>query len=82
MGSVPGQGAKITHALPSKNQNIKEKQYLTNSMKTLKMVHIKKKKIFENKKILKSLSKSGKVKKKHGVTFKLSSRGRHAGQQT
>ena len=46
------------------------------------MVHIKKKKIFKNKKILKSLSKSGKVKKKHGVTFKLSSRGRHAGKQT
>ena len=32
-------------ALSQKNQNIKQKQNVTNSIKTLKMVHIKKKKL-------------------------------------
>ena len=27
VGSIPGQGAKITHASQPKNQNIKQKQY-------------------------------------------------------
>ena len=44
-GSIPGQGVQIPHAsLPKKKRkkaNIK--QYLINSMKTFKMVHIKKK---------------------------------------
>ena len=38
-GSVPGWGAKIPHASwqkkPNKTQNIKQKQYCTNSMKTV-----------------------------------------------
>ena len=41
-GSIPGLGAKIPHALQPKNQNIKQSNFVTNSIKTLKMVHIKK----------------------------------------
>ena len=40
-GLIPGQGNKIPHALLPKNQDIKQKQYCTNSIKTLEMVHIK-----------------------------------------
>ena len=40
VGSIPGQGAKISHALWPKNQNIKQKHVVTNS-KTFKMVRIK-----------------------------------------
>ena len=43
VGSIPGQGAKIPHASWTKNQNIN--YIITNSIKTSKMVHIKKKKI-------------------------------------
>ena len=46
-GLIPGQGAKIPHAFQPKNQNIKKKKInniVTNSIKTLKMVHIKNKK--------------------------------------
>ena len=46
-GSIPGWGSKIPHAWQPKRQNIKQKQYCKkkkNSIKTLKMVHIKKKK--------------------------------------
>ena len=46
VGSISGQGVKIPHALGSKKPNIKQKQFVTNSIKTLKMVHIKKKKNF------------------------------------
>ena len=35
--SIPGWGAKILHALWLKNQNMKQKQYCTNSIKTLKV---------------------------------------------
>ena len=43
-GLIPGQGAKIPHALWPKNQNIKNRSNIVrNSIKTLKMVHIKKK---------------------------------------
>ena len=42
VGSIPGRGAKIPHASWPKNQNIKRKQFVTNSIKTLKIVHIKK----------------------------------------
>ena len=42
-GSIPGWGAKISHALGPKNQNIKQKQYCNKFNKDLKMVHIKKK---------------------------------------
>ena len=49
-GSILGQGAKIPHVLwqKKKNINIKQKQTnkqkVTNSIKPLKMVHIRKKK--------------------------------------
>ena len=41
VGSIPGQGAKIPHASWTKNQNINN--IITDSIKTFKMVHIKKK---------------------------------------
>ena len=37
-GSIPGRGAKIPRASPPKNRS----NIVTNSIKTLKMVHIKK----------------------------------------
>ena len=43
-GWIPGRGAKISHGLWPKNQNIKNKNrsnIVTNSVKTFKMVHIK-----------------------------------------
>ena len=43
MGSIPGGGAKIPHASWPKNKNMRQ-NIITNSTKTLKMVHIKKKK--------------------------------------
>ena len=43
-GLIPGQRAKISHALGPKNQNINRSNVVKNSTKTLKMVHIKKKK--------------------------------------
>ena len=39
--STPGQGAKMPHALQPKNQN--RNNIVTNSIKTLRIVHIKKK---------------------------------------
>ena len=48
-GSIPGQGVKVPHPLWPTNQNILKKKkktrnnIVTNSIKTLKMVHIKKK---------------------------------------
>ena len=42
-GSNPHQGTKIPHALWTKKQNIKQKQYCNKFNKDLKMVHIKKK---------------------------------------
>ena len=44
-GLIPGQGAKVPCAFQPKNQNIKKKKnnIVTNSINTLKMVHIKKK---------------------------------------
>ena len=39
-GSIPGLGAEIPHALGPKTQNMK--QAMSNSMKSLRMVHIKK----------------------------------------
>ena len=44
VGSIPGQGAKIPHASWTKNQNINN--IITDSIKTFKMVHIKKKKSY------------------------------------
>ena len=44
-GLIPGQGIKIPHILQLKNQNINHRSnIITNSRKTLKMAHIKKKK--------------------------------------
>ena len=48
-GLIPGRQAKILHALGPKSQNIKQKQYCNKFVKTLEMVHIKKK-IFKRKK--------------------------------
>ena len=40
-GSIPGGGAKITHASWPKKQNINNRSNtVTNSTKTIKMVHI------------------------------------------
>ena len=50
VGSIPGQGAKISHGLGPKTQNIKKKKsqprsnIAINSIKTLKMVHMKERK--------------------------------------
>ena len=41
-GSIPGKGAKIHHASQPKNKT--ESNIVTNSIKNLKMVHIKNKK--------------------------------------
>ena len=47
---IPGQGAKIPHASWPKNQNIKNRSnVVTNSISTLKMVHVKKKKPYREK---------------------------------
>ena len=43
VSSIPGQGTKILHALWPKNQNIRNRSNIvTHSIKTFKMVHIKK----------------------------------------
>ena len=44
VGLIPGRGAKIPTCLVARKQNIKQKQYCSKLYKTLKMVHIKKKK--------------------------------------
>ena len=41
-GLIPGQGDRVPRALQPKNQSKEQEQYLTNSVRTLKMVHIKK----------------------------------------
>ena len=48
-GSIPGQGAKTTHALwPKKKNTIKQKQYCSKFNKNLKIVaHQKRKKILK-----------------------------------
>ena len=44
VGLIPGGGAKIPHALGPKNQNMNNRSKIViNSIKTLQMVHIKKK---------------------------------------
>ena len=43
VGSIPGQGAKISHALRPKNQSVEQKQYCNKVNKDCR-VHIKKKK--------------------------------------
>ena len=44
VGSIPNWGAKTPHALQPTNQNMKQKPYCNKLIKTLRMVHIKKKK--------------------------------------
>ena len=41
-GAIPGQGAKIPDALPPKNQTQNRSNTVTNSIKTLKVVTLKK----------------------------------------
>ena len=41
-GLIPGQAAKIPHTSWPKNQNMNRSNIVTDSVKTLKMVHIKK----------------------------------------
>ena len=43
-GLIPRWVAKIPHTSGPKHQNIQQKQYYKNSIKTLKMIHLKKKK--------------------------------------
>ena len=43
-GSIPGREAKIPHALGPKTKTENRSNIVTNSIKTLKIVHIKKKK--------------------------------------
>ena len=57
VGSIPGWGGKNPHALRSKNQN--RSNIVANSIKTLKMVHIQKKK--------KNLEKKKEKKNKGGL---------------
>ena len=48
-GSIPGWGAKIPHASRPKDQNIKSRSNIvTTLIKTLKVVHIKKKILKKN----------------------------------
>ena len=49
-GSIPGQGAKIPHALRPKNQNIEEKQCCNKFNKDFKNGPHQKKKILKKKK--------------------------------
>lgn len=44
VGCIPGQGAKTPHALCPKHLTQNRNNIITNSVKTLKMVHIKEKK--------------------------------------
>ena len=60
--SIPGWGTKIPHDLWPKNQNIKQRQYCNNSVKTLKMVHVKKK----NLQNMTQMNLSTKQKQTHG----------------
>ena len=49
--SVTGQGAKIPHSLHPKCKILNRSHIITNSIKTLKKVHIKKKQINKKKKL-------------------------------
>ena len=51
VGSIPGRGAKIPHALGPRNQNIKQKQYCNKFNKDLKNGPHQKKKSKKKKKI-------------------------------
>ena len=53
-GSIPGREAKIPHTSVSKTKTLKKKRsnIVTDSIKTLKMVHIKKKKSLEKENVM------------------------------
>ena len=50
MGSIPGQGAKMPFRQKKKTNTQNRSNIVTNSIKTLKMVHIKKKILKKNRK--------------------------------
>ena len=63
-GSIPGWGIKIPHSSRPKNQSINRSNIVSDSIKTLKMVRIKKKK----KKLLKR-KRNLKKKRKKRIKF-------------
>ena len=64
-GSTPGCGAKTPGALGPKNKTENRNNIVTNSMKTLKVVHIKKKK---RKEILEGKKKRNLKKSREGLS--------------
>ena len=56
-GSISGWGIKIPHSSWPKNQSINRSNIVSDSIKTFKMVHIKKKKLLKRKKKLKKKTK-------------------------
>ena len=64
-GSTPGCGAKTPGALGPKNKTENRNNIVTNSMKTLKMVHIKKRK---EKKYWKEKKKRNLKKSREGLS--------------
>ena len=62
VGLIPGQALKVPHASWPKNQNMKSRSNIvTNSIKTLEMVHVKKKKKKKHKSPEGSGSQEGKM---------------------
>ena len=61
-GSISGWGIKIPHSSWSKNQSINRSNIVSDSIKTFKMVHIKKKKLLKRKKKLKKKNKKKRIK--------------------
>ena len=56
-GLISGWGIKIPHSSWPKNQSINRSNIVSDSIKTFKMVHIKKKKTFKKKKEIKKKQK-------------------------
>ena len=56
-GLISGWGIKIPHSSWPKNQSINRSNIVSDSIKTFKMVHIKKKKLLKRKKKLKKNKK-------------------------
>ena len=69
-GSIPGWGAKISHALGPKNQNIKQKQYCNKFNKDLKMVHVKKKRLKLRERKPLAQGHTDELKSKAGLEYK------------
>ena len=68
VGSIPGQGAKISHASRPENQNINNRSDIIRSSKKIliKGVHIKKKKILKKRKVSSSQQSTHQVNKGKG----------------